>query len=461
MKTKLFYLFSFLFSLCLFSFASDIPKPTPAQLIWQNAELTAIFHYDLHVFDGKKYNQAYNRITPIPDCNIFNPQKLDTDQWIRAVKDMGGKIAMITATHETGFALYQSDVNPYCMKALKWQDGKGDIIRDFVASCRKYGILPGIYIGIRWNSFYGIYDFMVNGDKNKFGENRQAYYNRMCEGMTQELMSRYGDLAIVWFDGGAHGPEMGGPDVLPIVEKYQKQVIFYHNSQRADIRWGGSESGTVPYPCWGTYPFPYSHATNQEVIYKNNFELLKKGDPDGKYYMPAMADAPLRGHNGGHEWFWEPNEDNYIFPLTKLMDIYYKSVGHNSSLILGLTPNADGLLPDADIARLKEFGNEITKRFSSPLFQTQGEGPVVQARLKSATRINHVIIQEDITQGERIRGYVLEGKVKGKWQILSEGTCVGHKRIEVFEPVDVTAVRIRVKESLDKPLITNLAIYMI
>ena len=267
---------------------AEVPIPTQAQLNWQNAELVAVFHYDLHVFDGEKYNQRENRITPVPDYNIFNPEKLDTDQWIKAAKDAGCEIAILTATHETGFALYQSDVNPYSLKAVKWRDGKGDIVKDFVESCRKYGVKPGIYIGIRWNSFYGIHDFMVNGD-NQFAENRQKYYNRMCEGMVEELMSRYGDLAIVWFDGGAHGPEKGGPDVLSVFEKYQSNCIFYHNTQRADIRWGGSESGTVPYPSWGTYPFSYSHSTNQEVVLKNNFQLLKEGDPDGKYYIDRKS----------------------------------------------------------------------------------------------------------------------------------------------------------------------------
>src|SRR6056297_1466275 len=129
-----------------------------------------------------------------------------------------------------------------------------DMEKDFVESCHKYGVKPGIYIGIRWNSFYGIHDFMVNGD-NQFAENRQEYYNRMCEGMVEELTSRYGDIAIIWFDGGAYGPEMGGPDVLSIFERNQPNGLFYHNNQRADIRWGGSETGTVPYPCWGTFPF--------------------------------------------------------------------------------------------------------------------------------------------------------------------------------------------------------------
>lgn len=436
-----------------------IPLPTQAQLSWQNAELVAVFHYDLHVFDGIRYNQAYNRITPIADINMFNPEQLDTDQWIRSVKEMGAKIAILTATHETGFALYQSEVNPYCMKALKWKDGKGDIVRDFVNSCRKYGIQPGIYIGIRWNSFLGVYDFMMPKDGTKFQENRQAFYNKMCEGMTEELMSRYGDLAIVWYDGGGHGPELGGADILPIVEKHQKNIIFYHNSQRADIRWGGSESGTVSYPCWGTFTFPYSHSKNTEVIFKNDFSLLKTGDPDGQYYMPAMSDAPLRGYNGRHEWFWEPDDEAHIFPLENLMNMYYGSVGRNSTLILGVTPDNRGLLPDQDVARLKEFGDEIKSRFSKPLAERQGAGKKFELKFSAPSEIRDIVIQEDIRLGERVRKYSIDGKVNGKWITLTTGTCIGHKRIERITPVTVSAIRLRIEDTLEIPEIISLAVY--
>lgn len=439
---------------------TTLPLPTPAQLVWQDAELVAVFHYDLHVFDGVKYNQAYNRITPIPDINIFNPEQLDTDQWIRSVKAMGAKIAILTATHETGFALYQSDVNPYCMKALKWKDGKGDIVRDFVNSCRKYGVQPGIYIGIRWNSFLGVHDFMMPKDNSKFQENRQVFYNRMCEGMTEELMSRYGDLAIVWYDGGGHGPELGGADILPIVEKYQKHIIFYHNSQRADIRWGGSESGTVSYPCWGTFPFPYSHSKSQDIIFKDNFKLLKTGDPEGKYYMPAMSDAPLRGYNGRHEWFWEPGDDAHIFPLEHLMKMYQGSVGRNSTLILGVTPDDRGLIPDADVARLKEFGDEIQRRFGNPIASTQGEGKCLLLKLPATTKINAITLAEDIRQGERVRSFQVEGKVNGKWRTLATGSCIGHKRIEEIEPVEVSALRLQIGESRDLPVIVDFSVYL-
>lgn len=461
-KIKFLFLLAFI-TFCNVVEASNnnrvIPVPSVAQLNWQNAEIAAVFHYDLHVFDGVRYSQPHNRITPIADMNIFNPQYLDTDQWIRSVKAMGAKIAIITATHETGFAMYQSDANPYCLKALKWRDGKGDIVRDFVNSCRKYGILPGIYIGIRWNSFLGVHDFMMPNDGSEFQKNRQKFYNRMCERMTEELMSRYGELAVVWYDGGGHGPELGGPDILPIVERYQKNIIFYHNSQRADMRWGGSETGMVPYPCWGTYPFPYSHSKNQDIIFKDDNRLLKNGDPDGGYYMPAMSDVPLRGYNGRHEWFWEPDDESHIQPLNKLIEMYYNSVGHNSTLIIGVTPDPRGLLPAADSIRMKQFGDEIKRRFAQPIAEVRGCGKRLEMNLNRPYHIDAIVLCEDISKGERVRQYKVEGKVNGKWKMLTIGSCIGHKKIDTVVTDKVSALRLRVEKAVDVPHISRFAVY--
>ena len=272
-------------SMPLFS-QSKIVAPKPHQLKWHEAEMGAVFHYDLHVFDGIRYGQGNNRLNPIEDMNIFNPKKLDTDQWILAAKAAGCKFAILTATHETGFGLWQSDVNPYCLKAVKWQDGKGDIVRDFVNSCRKHGIQPGIYVGIRWNSFLGIHNFKVAGDGD-FSANRQKWYKRYCEKMVEELCSKYGDLFMIWFDGGADDPCKDGPDVEPIVNRLQPNCLFYHNVNRADLRWGGSETGTVGYPCWSTFPYPFSHS-NATDPFKDHNELLKHGEPEGKYWVPIF-----------------------------------------------------------------------------------------------------------------------------------------------------------------------------
>ena len=445
----------------LVSSQHQIPIPTPAQLQWQEAELAALISYDLHVFDGKEYVQQENRITPVADYNIFNPQYFDTDQWVKSLKDAGFRIAIFTVSHETGFFFHQSDETPYCMKALRWQHGKGDLLRDFKASCEKYGILPGVYIGIRWNSFYGIHDFRVHGD-NTFAENRQKYYNTMVEKIVEEIFSRYGEWAMVWFDGGAHGPEQGGPDVLSVFEKYQPGALFYHNLQRADMRWGGSESGTIPYPCWATFPYPSIGAgeSARPEIAANNFALLKTGDPDGPYYMPAMSDAPLRGY-GGHDWVWGPDREELIYPLDNLVEMYYHSVGHNTTLILGVTPGPDGLMPEADVKRLKEFGEEINQRFSNPIAATSGNGNKIQLKLSGRQRVNQVVLMEDIENGERVRDFTVEGKGAGGWKTLCTGSCIGHKFIARFEDAEVSSLRLKVNNSVGEPVIRSFSVFHI
>ncbi len=431
------------------------PLPNRRQLAWQEAELGAVFHYDLHVFDEQQYRQSDNRINPVHDYQIFRPEQLDTDQWIRAIKDAGFTFALLTATHETGFALYQSEVNPYSMKALKFQDGKGDIVRDFVNSCRKYGIKPGIYLGIRWNSFLGVHDFKVNGE-GPFRENRQQWYNQMVEGMVKEICTNYGELFEIWFDGGADHPENGAPDVLPIVQQYQPNCLFYHNKQLAEARWGGSESGTVPYPCWATFPNYYSHAGDTPA---EHMELLKHGDPNGRYWMPAMSDAPLRGYNGRHEWFWEPGDEAHIYPLEKLMDMYYRSVGHNSTLIIGLTPDPRGLLPEVDVQRLKEWGDEIRRRFASPLATTAGTGNKLTLALDKKTTVNTLILQEDIARGERVRSFRVEGKTADGWKVLLVGSCIGQKYIGTFPGIEVSALRLVMSAAKGEPQIKKFAAF--
>ena len=380
---------------------------------------------------------------------------MDTDQWIKAIKKAGFKFALLTATHETGFALYPSDVNPYNVKTLKWKDGKGDIVRDFVNSCRKYGIQPGIYVGIRWNSFFGVHDFKVNGT-GEFQKKRQAYYNQMVEGMVKELCTRYGPLFEIWFDGGASHPDLGAPDVLPIVKKYQPDCLFYHNNQLAEARWGGSESGTVPYPCWATFPNPYSHSGDTNVGHIN---LLKHGDPKGKYWMPAMSDAPLRGYNGRHEWFWEPGDEEHIFPVEDLMHMYYNSVGHNSTLIMGLTPDPQGLLPQADVKRLEEWGEAIKKTFSTPIGSTNAKGDQALLSFDEPKTIKNIIIQEDIAKGQRVRAYSIHAFSKGEWKKIAKGESIGHKRIHQLNPIEVEELKLVIDRKILPPIIKLFSVY--
>jgi len=280
----------------------------------------------------------------------------------------------------------------------------------------------------------------------------------MCEGMVEELCSQYGDLFEIWFDGGASHPDKGAPDVLPIVKKYQPDAVFYHNDQLAEARWGGSESGTVPYPCWSTFPNYYSHSGETQA---ERYYFLKHGDPDGKFWMPAMSDAPLRGYNGRHEWFWEPDDEDHIFPLKDLVDMYYRSVGHNSTLILGLSPNPEGLLPEPDVQRLKELGDEIRNRFNKPEGSASGSGTKLKLNLSRKSEINTIILREEISKGQRIRKYCVEAKINGKWIPIAEGSSVGNKRIQEIGAVKAREFRLIINKSVADPQIREFSLYNI
>jgi len=429
--------------------AKAFPRPTSAQYAWQEAELGVIFHYDLHLFDDKRYKQRENRLTDYGEPNIFKPTELDTDQWIAAAKACNAQFALVTASHETGFRLWQSDVNPYCLKAVDWGNGKRDIVGEFVESCQKADIAPGIYMGTRWNGHLGVLDFKVT-DRSPLS---QQQYNRLIEGEVEEICSRYGDLFELWFDGGAYTPALGGPDVLPIFNRYQPNGLFYHSHERADARWGGTESGTVPYPCWATMPFAGYMGHADEV--PDFMELLKHGDPDGAFWCPAMSDAPLRNH----EWFWEPDDEHKLYSLEALQNMYYKSVGHNSTLIIGVTPDRRGLVPEADMARLNEWGKWIRTRFANPCGETAGKGNIVELRLPEPKRVDMVIVQEDIRQGERVRVHAVEYLDGSRWSTLAEGSCIGHKRIITFDVVETEHIRLIISESTAEPRIRKLAVY--
>jgi alpha-L-fucosidase len=169
-----------------------------------------------------------------------------------------------------------------------------------------------------------------------------------------------------------------------------------------------------------------------------------------------MADAPIREH----DWLWIPNTDERLQPVDRLVNMYYASVGHNANLILGAVPNADGLIPDADFKRYAEMGREIQRRFDKPLAQTNGKGVSLELALPKPARVDHAITMEDIAEGQRVRKYVVEGWVPGnKWQKLCDGISIGHKRIQRFDPVEVTKVRLRVNESIAEPLIRKFAVY--
>jgi alpha-L-fucosidase len=425
-----------------------MPTPTAAQLAWQEAELGVVFHYDLHLFTGERYHQATNRRTPYRDASIFAPSALDTDQWVAAAQAAGARFAILTASHETGFRLWQSDANPFCLKAASWGNGRRDLVAEFVASCRQAGIRPGIYLGARWNGQLGVLDFRVT-ERSPL---TQVEYNRLIEAEVEEICSRYGDLFEVWFDGGILAPADGGPDVLPIFEKHQPNCLFYHSNQRRDARWGGTETGTVGDPCWARVDL--TRIETGEDRHGDVRDYLRHGDADGSAWCPAMSDAPLRNH----EWFWTSDDEHKLEPLASLVNMYYQSVGRNSTLILGAVPDPRGLVPAADVARLAEFGAEMDRRLRHTVASTTGHGDVLELPFPAPAAFDHVVIQEDIRLGERVREYRVEALTESGPQTIASGTCVGHKRIHQIAPVTAMGLRLHITQRANTPSVALAAV---
>ena len=433
-----------------------LPRPTAAQVVWQECEVGLIYHFDLPIAAG--VFAGNNTVRKRLDPKLYNPRKLDTDQWLEAAKAAGARYAIFTATHFNGFMQWQSDLYPYGVRQAAWRGGKGDVVGDFVASCRRCGIRPGIYFSTHRNVHWTVWGHYVQWGKGR-GTEEQTAFNRVAEKMTAELCSRYGPLVQIWYDAGVKTPAEGGPDVLPIFEKHQPKSVFYHNKQRSDHRWVGNEQGRAGYPCWATMPYRKGELSHNAKRWR---PLLARGDPDGGAWSPGMVDVPLRGANRVHNWFWRPGQDRGVYSKDALVQMYYNSVGRNCNLILGEVVTSEGLVPECDIRRLAEFGKEIRSRFACPVAETKGDGKEVVLALPAGRRIDHVMIMEDIARGERVRAYEVEGLgAGGEWRRLCAGESVGHKRIQPFAAAEVAKVRFRATKAAATPKISKLAVFRV
>jgi alpha-L-fucosidase len=431
---------------------AHMPVPTKQQAAWQDYEIGMFFHYDLNVFMVEKWpDWDHRHYDNWPEPGIYNPKKLDTEQWMEAAKAIGAKYAVLTASHGTGFMQWQSDAYPFGMRESPFQNGQGDLVRDFVESCRRHGIAPGLYSHLKCNGYWRAdHPGLVN--KGKGGDpERQAEFAKARITMCRELWGNYGPLAEIWFDGAIPDPELVGYDVLPLLCEMQPDAMIFQGPLTT-IRWIGNERGEANYPCWAPVP-SVAEAESWEARGMN--ERLTTGDPDGSTWLPGECDVPLRKG----EWMWKPGQEDLIKSVDDLIGVYERSVGRNCNLLINANPDPDGLVPQADIQRYKEFGAALRQRFGESAAETSGRGTMVELPLPHPTVVDRAIIMEEIAHGERIREYVLEGSVEGVWTPIAHGQSVGHKRIEQFPPVKASRIRLRVTKATAEPLVRRLAAF--
>ena len=422
-----------------------IVTPNKVQQEWADQEIGVLIDFDLYVYD---FGYDWRQWGTHPDASIFNPTELNTDQWLETAQKLGAKYAVLVAKHCSGFSLWPTEAHDYSVKNTPWRDGKGDIVADFIASCKKYGIKPGIYASTSANG----YCYVDNpGLVQPGGPVTQAEYNAIVTTQLTELWSNYGELFEIWFDGG-----VGKADIFGLEQKLQPKAVAFQGPYGHEnlIRWVGNEIGTAPDPCWATAD---STTHSDGVVAVEGLH----GRADAPFWCPGESDFTLRYNNsyqGG--WFWREGEDNLMFNVDQLMEKYETSVGRNTNMLLGMVIDNRGLVPDADVERITEYGNAIRATYGTPTKATKGKGTEVVMKLNKATTVDRLILQENIKYGERVLAWHVDGVLPdGSTKTLCSGTNIGHKRIARFDATEVTRLVFHADEVKAKPIIRNFAVF--
>lgn len=410
--------------------SDKLAKPTEIQYKWHEQERIMFVCLDPCTWQGREYD---NHTTPL---TRIKPALLNTDQWCVVAKSWGAKEILFVAKHTGGFCWWKTQTTDYGIRNTPYKDGQGDVLKDLSVSCKKYGLNLGIYVypgDDTWGAGIG------SGGKTK-DPLKQAAYNQVYRQQLTEVLSLYGKIIEVWFDGSCV------IRVDDILEKYATHSVIFQGSN-ASLRWPGTESGKLYYPAWNTL---------KDSALKTGISTQYDDDPDGDAWAPLEADVTLYNHN----WFWSPANERKRREVDELMDIYYKSVGHGGVLLLNSTPDTTGLIPVGDVKQYISLGKEISRRFEKPLSAIRNkEGNNFEISFKEPTAVNHVVLMEEYRQGHRIREYKVEGLVDDQWKLLSKGSAVGRMKIDAFPTIKVLKVRLQVNKNVEMPLIRSFSVY--
>ena len=414
------------------------PVPTPQQLAWQRMELTMFLHFGVNTFTDREWGEGKE------DPAIFNPAELDCGQWARTAKAAGFKLMILTAKHHDGFCLWPSKYTDHCVKSSHWRDGKGDVVRAFTDACRAEGLGVGIYLS-PWDRHEPTY-----GDSDK--------YNAHFRDQLAELMTNYGRVDEVWFDGACGEGPNGKKQVYDWKSTYE---TAYRCNPKAviaicgpDVRWVGNESGVARAGESSVQPSAHGRA-----------------DASGKpVWYPAECDVSIRPG-----WFYHASQDGQVKSLEHLLDLYFKSVGRNSVLLLNVPPDRRGRLADPDVKRLAEFGRAVGDMLGSNLarggtaaasgargsahefapaqacdgdldtYWSLDDGATngwLEVAFKAPVTFNVVNVQEAIRLGERVQKYHVEAQTDGAWRTIGAGTVIGQRNLLRVGAVTASAARL-------------------
>jgi alpha-L-fucosidase len=421
------------------------PLPTPSQLAWQRDELALFLHFGVNTFTDREWGEGTE------DPAIFAPAALDARQWARAAKNAGFRTLVLTAKHHDGFCLWPSATTRHSVASSPWRGGQGDVVREFVDACRAEGLKPGLYCS-PWDRNASVY-----GDSPR--------YNAMYWAQLTELLTHYGPIHEVWFDGAnGEGPDgrkqaYDWPATFALVRRLQPEAVIFSDAG-PDIRWIGNERGSAGDPNWSTVDpasVPYPGVDAPGVI-----EALQHGDPRGAVWRPGETDVSIRPG-----WFHHSAEDQQVKSVDQLLELYFTSVGRNSKLLLNVPPTRTGLLHSTDVAQLAEMRRRLSALFADdltarrhPTWRLFGErGGELSVDLGRMARVETIDLRERIEEGQLVVRYVVEGHDGTRWRPLSRGETIGCRKLDRCDPVAVRRVRVRIEEALDTPRPITLGLY--
>jgi len=426
--------------------ASLDARPSPQQLAWQELEFIAFAHFGINTFTNREWG------TGKEDPKLFRPTALDADQWVRVLKAAGIRMLILTAKHHDGFCLWPSRHTDHSVKSSPWRGGKGDVVREAAEACRRGGLKFGVYLS-PW-------------DRHEPSYGDSPAYNRFFRAQLTELLTRYGPITEVWFDGACgEGPNgkrqvYDWPATYALVRKLQPDALIAICGP--DVRWVGNESG---------------------VARETEWSVQRRGGR--MVWYPAECDVSIRPG-----WFYHPEQDGKVKSLERLLDIYYKSVGRNSVLLLNIPPDRRGLIHENDARRLRELRAALDATFAADLARgkpakastaaDQEHGAdkaldgdpatfwaaaddattaTIELDLGEPTRFNRSMLQEHIALGQRVERYALEAWDGKGWRPVAAGTTIGYKKLDRFADVAASRVRLTIRKARAAPTLGHLGLY--
>lgn len=398
---------------------AQTPMPSARQRDWHKLEYYAFVHFGPNTFTGREWGEGKE------DPNVFNPSQLDCRQWVRTFKEAGMRQVIITAKHHDGFCLWPSKYSAHTVAQSAWKSGKGDVLRELRKACDEYGLKMGVYL-------------------SPWDRNHPAYgtpeYNRVFAQMLEEVLTAYGPIYEVWFDGANGEGPSGKRQVydwslfISTVRKHAPKAVIFSDAG-PDIRWVGNESGIAGETCWATV----DGSSPKVAIGAADQEYLNVGDPNGKDWIPAECDVSIRPG-----WFWRESENSKVKTPAQLLEIYEKSVGRGAALLLNVPPDRRGLIHENDVEALMEFKSLRKKWEGVPYHRIASDGVIkldsnsqtFRVTLGSEQVVDRLILSEDLPRhGQQVAKFRVGVPSESGITWIAGGTTIGMKRFVTFEPV--------------------------